>query len=61
MTLIKEDDVYKTGLYIKEKVTGIGTITYIDPKTKIYGALGHEIIMNETKSKVTYMKVMLMV
>jgi len=52
LTLIKEDDVYKTGLYIKEKVTGIGTITYIDPKTKIYGALGHEIIMNETKSKV---------
>lgn len=52
LTLIKEDGVYKTGLYIKEKVTGIGTITYIDPETKIYGALGHEIIMNETKSKV---------
>lgn len=52
LTLIKDDGVYKTGLYIKEKVTGIGTITYIDPETKIYGALGHEIIMNETKSKV---------
>ena len=44
LTLIKDDGVYKTGLYIKEKVTGIGTITYIDPETKI--------IMNETKSKV---------
>ena len=52
LTLIKDDGVYKTGLYIKEKVTGIGTITYIDPETKIYGALGHDIIMNETKSKV---------
>ncbi|MCI8330588.1 MAG: PDZ domain-containing protein [Bacilli bacterium] len=52
LTLIKDEGVYKTGLYIKEKVTGIGTITYIDPKTKIYGALGHEIIMNETKSRV---------
>ncbi len=52
LTLIKDEGVYKTGLYIKEKVTGIGTITYIDPETKIYGALGHEIIMNETKSRV---------
>ena len=52
LTLVKEDGVYKTGLYIKEKVTGIGTLTYIDPESKIYGALGHEIIMNETKNSV---------
>lgn len=36
--------VYKTGLYVKDKISGIGTLTYIDPKTKIYGALGHEIV-----------------
>lgn len=52
LTLIKEDGIYKTGLYIKEKITGIGTITYIDPESKIYGALGHEIVMNETKKAV---------
>lgn len=36
--------VYKTGLYVKDSIIGIGTLSYIDPSTKIYGALGHEII-----------------
>lgn len=40
--LIEVDGVYKTGLYVKDSISGIGTLTYIDPKTKIYGALGHE-------------------
>lgn len=52
LTLIKENDIYKTGLYVKEKINGIGTLTYIDPITKIYGALGHEIIMSEANYKV---------
>jgi len=52
LKLKKEDNIYKTGLYVKEKVTGIGTITYIDPITKIYGALGHEITMHETSNRV---------
>lgn len=42
--LIKVDDQYKTGLYVKDNISGIGTLTYIDPETKIFGALGHEII-----------------
>lgn len=46
--LIKVEGVYKTGLFVKDKVTGIGTLTYIDPQTRIYGALGHEIIENES-------------
>ncbi len=41
--LIYADNTYKTGLYVKDSITGIGTLTYIDPETKIYGALGHEI------------------
>jgi len=44
--------IYKTGLYVKDKITGIGTLTYIDPETKIYGALGHEIIEGYTNIKV---------
>ncbi len=52
LKLKKEDNVYKTGLYVKERVTGIGTLTYIDPDTLIYGALGHEIIINETQRRV---------
>jgi stage IV sporulation protein B len=34
----------KTGLYLKDTITGIGTLTFIDPETKKFGALGHEII-----------------
>ncbi len=43
LNLVKENNTYKTGLYIKDQITGIGTLTYIDPDSKIYGALGHEI------------------
>lgn len=45
LKLIKdENNVYKTGIYVKDQISGIGTLTYIDPQTKIFGALGHEII-----------------
>ena len=50
--LIKVDGVYKTGLYVKDSISGIGTLTYIDPETKIYGALGHEIIETNTMTSV---------
>ena len=42
------NDVCKTGLYVKDEITGIGTLTYIDPKTTIFGALGHEITERTT-------------
>lgn len=38
----------KTGMYVKDTIAGIGTLTFIDPNTSIFGALGHEI--NETNS-----------
>ena len=47
--IIKENTSYKTGLYIKDKVLGVGTLTYYDPETNNYGALGHEIIDSDTK------------
>lgn len=43
-----ENNVYKTGLYVKDQIKGIGTLTYIDPNTKLFGALGHEIIEKTT-------------
>lgn len=46
--LYKDNDNYKTGMYVKDNITGIGTLTYIDPNTKIFGALGHEIIEKTT-------------
>ena len=52
LNLIKDtDDVYKTGLYVKDCINGVGTLTFIDPKTLIYGALGHEIIEKTTGQK----------
>ena len=46
-----KSDVYKTGLYVKDSIVGIGTLTFIDPVTKTYGALGHEIIEKTTGQK----------
>lgn len=43
-----EDGISKTGLYVKDSITGIGTLSYIDPETKIYGALGHEVLESNT-------------
>lgn len=43
---------YKTGLYVKDSLTGIGTMTYIDPETSIYGALGHEVIESTTSKRI---------
>ena len=49
MELFKdENNIYKTGLYVKDKIKGIGTLTYIDPNTKLFGALGHEILEKST-------------
>ena len=43
-----ENGIYKTGLYVKDSITGVGTLTFIDPETKIFGALGHEILEKST-------------
>ena len=43
INLVNKDGVIKTGLYVKDTISGIGTLSFIDPKTKLYGALGHEI------------------
>ena len=55
LDLIKDGDLYKTGLYVKDSITGIGTLSYIDPESKIFGALGHEIIESNT-SKIVEIK-----
>ena len=48
LKLVKQDGMYKTGLYVKDSITGIGTLTFIDPESNIYGALGHEITESNT-------------
>ena len=48
LKLEKNNNSYKTGIYVKDNLLGNGTLTYIDPETKIYGALGHYIIDSNT-------------
>ena len=50
LKLINDNGIYKTGLYVKDTISGVGTLTYIDPGTMMYGALGHEIIDRNTKT-----------
>lgn len=53
LKLVKNDEnVYKTGLYVKDTINGIGTLTFIDPNTKIFGALGHEIMEKNTGQRI---------
>ena len=53
LKLVKDENgVFKTGLYVKDSVTGIGTLTFIDPITNKYGALGHSI--TDSKSNVKF-------
>lgn len=49
--LYKEDNEYKTGLYIKDTIRGVATLTYIDKENNTFGALGHEIVEKTTKTK----------
>lgn len=43
LPLYEDNGVLKTGLYVKDSISGVGTLTFIDPETKYFGVLGHEI------------------
>ncbi|MCD7847316.1 MAG: SpoIVB peptidase [Oscillospiraceae bacterium] len=43
-----KDGVYKAGLWIRDSTAGVGTLTFIDPETGIFGALGHPISDSDT-------------
>ncbi|GGL55583.1 SpoIVB peptidase [Sporolactobacillus putidus] len=44
----RNDRHYQLGLYIRDSASGIGTMTFYDPKTSSYGALGHVISDRDT-------------
>ena len=48
----KKEDKYQIGLYIRDSAAGIGTMTFYDPKTKKYGALGHVISDMDTRKPI---------
>lgn len=42
------DGHYKAGMWVRDSAAGIGTITYIDPSTGLYGSLGHAVCDPDT-------------
>lgn len=45
---LDENGVKRVGILARDSMAGIGTITYVDPNTGEYGALGHGICETET-------------
>lgn len=39
---------YRLGLWLRDGISGVGTLTYFDPETGSYGALGHGISDGDT-------------
>ncbi|MEH7302678.1 SpoIVB peptidase [Neobacillus drentensis] len=48
----KGENTYKLGLYIRDSAAGIGTMTFVHPQSKKYGALGHVISDMDTKKPI---------
>ncbi len=38
-----DSNSYRIGLYVRDNTAGVGTLTFYDPETNIYGALGHSV------------------
>ncbi len=43
---------YRIGLYVRDSAAGVGTLTFYEPGSKKYGALGHVITDIETNRKI---------
>ncbi|WLV23518.1 SpoIVB peptidase [Aciduricibacillus chroicocephali] len=48
----KKNGEYQLGLYIRDSAAGIGTMTFYEPGSKKYGALGHIISDMDTKKPI---------
>jgi stage IV sporulation protein B len=47
------DNQLKIGAWVRDATQGIGTITYFNPQTRVFGALGHGILDVDTKRLMT--------
>jgi len=50
--LDQKDKQYRLGLYIRDSAAGIGTMSFYDPQSKKYGALGHVISDMDTRKPI---------
>ncbi len=46
MVIANIDGKKSMGLYVKDNIVGVGTLTYIDPNNNSFGALGHSVSNN---------------
>jgi stage IV sporulation protein B len=51
-----ETDRFRIGLYVRDGVVGVGTLTFWDPETRAYSALGHIIVDADTKQGISVLK-----
>ena len=45
---LSNDGQWRLGMWLRDGISGIGTVTFCDPATGIYGALGHSISDGDT-------------
>ena len=50
LKIVNDNNEYKTGLYVKDEVSGIGTLTLIDPSNNKFLALGHAVLDTSTNT-----------
>ncbi|NLN07369.1 MAG: SpoIVB peptidase [Firmicutes bacterium] len=50
--ICRETKQPRIGLYVRDSAAGVGTLTFYDPKTKRYGALGHVITDVDTNQPI---------
>lgn len=43
---------YRIGLYVRDSAAGVGTLTFYEPKSRTYGALGHVITDSDTNQPI---------
>jgi len=46
--LCPETGRYRIGLFVRDSASGIGTLSFYDPTSRVYGALGHRITDSDT-------------
>ena len=51
-----ETNRYRIGLYVRDGVVGVGTLSFWDPDTREYAALGHIIVDADTKQGINVLR-----
>jgi len=54
--LCKETGRQRVGLFVRDGIAGVGTLTFWDPETRAYGALGHIILDADTRQGIDVLK-----